>query len=82
LSIFTHHHGYEAIAVEHREKPVAFQGTTTSTVILWRCRCADVCSQEIEGKWTLAQVRGEREMTPRERVEADLIVATATGGKS
>jgi hypothetical protein len=52
-----HRHDFEAVAVEHSSAaPFAPAGT----VILWRCKCADVFSERVEGQWTLAQVRGEQ----------------------
>ena len=77
MSIFSHSHDYEAVAVENREHRPVMLPATTSTVILWRCKCGDVISTEIAGKWTLGQIRGERELTQRERIEADLLVAAA-----
>ena len=54
--IFRHTHDFQVAAVEHSstETPPG-----VSTVILWRCECADVFSERIEGVWTLSQVRGE-----------------------
>jgi hypothetical protein len=77
VSIFGHSHDYQAIAVENREHHPVMLAATTSTVILWHCPCRVVCSQEVEGNWTLGQIRGERELTQRERIEADLPVAAA-----
>ena len=69
--IFGHTHDYEAVAVDHSGG--GFAGPV-GTTILWRCKCAHVFSERIEGKWTLGQVRGERELTGAER-EAGLMVA-------
>ena len=74
--IFGHTHDYEAVAVEH--SAVGPFGPM-KTAILWRCKCARVFSERIEGKWTLAQVRGEREMTRRESAEVDALVAAEAG---
>ena len=70
--IFGHTHDYEAVAIEHS---AAGPFAPTGTAILWRCKCAHVFSERIEGKWTLSQVRGERELTDTERAEVDLAVA-------
>ena len=70
--IFGHTHDYEAVAVDHSGGGFAGPAGTT---ILWRCKCAHVFSERIEGKWTLSQVRGERDLTDTERVEVDLAVA-------
>jgi hypothetical protein len=64
--IFGHTHDYEAVAVEHS---ATGPFSPTGTAILWRCKCAHVFSERIEGKWTLGQVRGERELTEAERIE-------------
>ena len=74
--IFGHTHDYEAVAVEHSGG--GFTGPVM-TAILWRCKCAHVFSERIEGKWTLGQVRGEREMTRRESAEVDALVAAEAG---
>lgn len=68
--IFGHRHKYEAIATEH-SSPGPFM--PASTVILWRCcKCPDVHSTRIDGRWELSQVRGERELTLAEAGEAML----------
>jgi hypothetical protein len=56
--IFRHTHDYEAVAVEHASTaPFSAAGT----MILWRCQCGHVFSERIDGRWTLAQIRGESE---------------------
>ena len=71
MSIFSHKHKHEAIAVQKRT--VAPFGPP-ATIVLWRCPCGAVETQEIAGTWTLAQVRGQRDLTDTERIEADLMV--------
>lgn len=79
MSIFSHKHDHEAIAVQKRaQAPYGLPGT----VILRRCRCGGVETQEITGTWTLAQVRGQRDLTATERVELDLAVRAATEAKA
>jgi hypothetical protein len=55
---FGHAHDYEAIAVQHVTAPFSAGGT----LILWRCKCSAVYSDRIDGNWTLAQIRGERDL--------------------
>jgi hypothetical protein len=71
--IFAHQHRYEAVAVEH-STPGPF--LPAGTVILWHCACNDVTSTRIDGRWTLSQVRGERELTGQERAETELLLDT------
>lgn len=58
--IFRHRHAHEAVAVQHKS-PGPFQSAFADTVVLWRCPCGGVFSRQLTGRWTLAQVRGERE---------------------
>jgi hypothetical protein len=77
--MFSHKHAHEAIAVQHKS-PGAFQPVVT--FILWRCKCGDVTTQQIPGQWTLAQVRGERDLTATEQVEVSLLVDEAREAKA
>jgi len=72
---FGHRHQYEAVAVEHRPATVVIGPRPPLTIVLWRCRCRDVRTQELAGCWTLSQVRGERELTAEERAGIDALVA-------
>jgi hypothetical protein len=67
-----HEHDYEAIGVDSRKVFVMASASTDFTVILWRCRCKDVTSSEIQGRWTLAQVRGE---DPNDMIVANSLIA-------
>jgi hypothetical protein len=63
-----HEHTYLPVAVEHRVKQpsILLPAASASTIILWRCDCCDcgaVYSQEITGRWSLAQIRGETDTT-------------------
>lgn len=70
--IFGHKHEHEPIAVQHAQTgPFAAR----TTIVLWRCACSDLTTQRLEGKWTLSQVRGERDLTSRERIETDVLLA-------
>lgn len=76
--IFGHKHAYEPIAVQHAQGgPFAPKGT----IVLWRCACGDLTTQDLRGEWTLSQVRGEREPTDRERIETDLLLAADRGAR-
>ena len=74
VRFFGHRHEHEAVAVQKRS-PAPFG--PPGTVILWRCRCGAVETQEVAGVWMLAQVRGQRDLTDTERIEADLEVRAA-----
>ena len=63
--IFRHQHWHKVAAVSTRT--AAFSGTRV-TEILWRCPCGHVTTQELAGAWTLAQIRGEPEPAPVERL--------------
>ena len=71
MSIFSHRHKHEAITVQKRT-PAPFGPSLT--IILWRCPCGDVTTQEIAGVWTLDQVRDVRYLIATERVGVDLEV--------
>lgn len=68
-----HEHDYQPAAVQHINMSLLSAGMP-STVILRRCSCSDVESKTIVGRWTLAQVRGEREPTEAEKADLDAIV--------
>jgi hypothetical protein len=53
-------------AHDHRPTAITVQGGgllappgQVSTVVLLRCPCGDLSTQQLAGRWTLAQVRGE-----------------------
>ena len=77
MSIFSHRHAHEPTAVQ-----VAPAGPFSPkiTIVLWRCECGDLNTQDLRGEWTLSQVRGEREPTNHERIETDLLLAGAKTG--
>lgn len=59
-----HEHMYDPVAVDHYTPGATLMSPSSSlhgTVVLWRCHCRVVMSTRLEGRWTLAQVRGERE---------------------
>ena len=68
-----HEHDYQPAAVQHIN-PALFSGLAATTVILRRCSCSDVDAKTITGRWTLAQIRGEREPTAAEKAETDAII--------
>lgn len=69
--IFRHRHAHEATAVQHKS-PGPFQSAFADTVVLWRCRCGDVLSRQLTGRWTLAQVRGEPEPAATEQAAPEV----------
>lgn len=78
--IFAHRHSHEAVAVQHKS-PGPFQAAFAATVALWRCQCGDVRTQELTGRWTLAQVRGEPEPATAEQGTAEVPAEAAVAGR-
>ena len=78
--IFRHRHAYEAAAVQHKS-PGPFQSAFADTVVLWRCRCGDVFSRQLTGRWSLAQVRGEPEPPAAEQAAAEVPAKAAVAGR-
>jgi hypothetical protein len=74
MSLFGHKHRYEAVAVDHKPGQGLLAIPPRLTIVLFRCRCGEVYSKVIDGKWTLGQVRGEDEPSAQERIETDLAV--------
>lgn len=70
--IFGHRHRREAVAVQHRSIPFT---AASITLVLWRCGCGEVTAQELAGRWTLGQVRGEQDLTVPEQVEGSVASA-------
>jgi hypothetical protein len=78
VNLFGHGHRYEAVAVDYKPGQGLLAIPPRLTVVLYRCRCGEVYSKAIDGKWTLGQVRGEPEPSAQERIETDLAVETVT----
>jgi hypothetical protein len=78
VNLFGHGHRYEAVAVDYKPGQGLLAIPPRSTVVLFRCRCGEVYSKAIDGKWTLGQVRGEPELSAQERTETDLAVDAVT----
>jgi hypothetical protein len=78
VNLFGHEHRYEAVAVDYKPGQGFLAIPPRLTVVLYRCRCGEVYSKAIDGKWTLGQVRGEHEPSAQERIETGLAVEAAT----
>ena len=53
-----HRHKYQIVATQ--PGMYAIMGTMCTTVILYRCRCGRARSENLNGNWTVEQLRGER----------------------
>lgn len=73
-----HRCSYEATATD-RPGGALLAGALFSTTILWRCRCGNVGSTTIVGRWTLQQVRGEAPAHPEPPAEAGILECADTG---
>lgn len=51
-------HKHEPVAVSHMNS-LTLGGGTSATEVLWRCRCGNLKTQRLPGKWDLSAVRGE-----------------------
>lgn len=55
-ALFPHSCDLRPVDVQHRAPPFG----VTVTLVLYRCRCARAEVTVLAGRWTLAQVNGER----------------------
>lgn len=67
-----HQHRMDAIAVDHVTTVLL---GPRDTRVLRRCHCGELDSIFLNGRWTLAQVRGKADLDELERIEVDLEVA-------
>lgn len=79
LNRFKHRCNYEATAIS-RSGGGVFAPPPFTTTILWRCRCGNVDSTTIVGRWTLQQVRGEAPTPAAPTAEAGILECAETGG--
>ena len=70
-----HNHSFFALAIYDLSAGLvgSYGGAPPKTIVLQNCECGELRTITLEGRWTLAQVRGHADLDATEEIELSLL---------